>query len=175
MARATGLEPAASGVTGRRSNQLSYARNPNRAPAFSRPARCHEGVVYVRRGGASSRRRAAVCKPPDHHCDQGASNTEHQGPPRPHPPSVPRAPVVDDRGSASVACRESAPRRRRNQFEAARRDGKAVRNASRSPAGGPLPSRRPHPACSPRMTRRPSLRDQTMVGGERIELPTSSV
>ena len=27
MARATGLEPAASGVTGRRSNQLSYARN----------------------------------------------------------------------------------------------------------------------------------------------------
>jgi hypothetical protein len=29
MARATGLEPAASGVTGRRSNQLSYARSPN--------------------------------------------------------------------------------------------------------------------------------------------------
>ena len=27
MARATGLEPAASGVTGRRSNQLSYARS----------------------------------------------------------------------------------------------------------------------------------------------------
>jgi hypothetical protein len=32
MARATGLEPAASGVTGRRSNQLSYARNPKNAP-----------------------------------------------------------------------------------------------------------------------------------------------
>ena len=31
MARATGLEPATSGVTGRHSNQLSYARaNPRR-------------------------------------------------------------------------------------------------------------------------------------------------
>jgi hypothetical protein len=28
MARETGLEPAASAVTGRRSNQLSYSRNP---------------------------------------------------------------------------------------------------------------------------------------------------
>ena len=28
MARETGLEPAASGVTGRRSNQLSYSRSP---------------------------------------------------------------------------------------------------------------------------------------------------
>src|SRR5215470_1013977 len=33
MARATGLEPAASGVTGRRSNQLSYARKTNNARA----------------------------------------------------------------------------------------------------------------------------------------------
>ena len=32
MARATGLEPAASGVTGRRSNQLSYARVHADAP-----------------------------------------------------------------------------------------------------------------------------------------------
>ena len=29
---ATGLEPAASGVTGRRSNQLSYAPRGSRAP-----------------------------------------------------------------------------------------------------------------------------------------------
>jgi hypothetical protein len=32
MARETGLEPATSGVTGRRSNQLSYSRNRKRAP-----------------------------------------------------------------------------------------------------------------------------------------------
>jgi hypothetical protein len=33
MARETGLEPAASAVTGRRSNQLSYSRNPIHADA----------------------------------------------------------------------------------------------------------------------------------------------
>ena len=33
MARATGLEPAASGVTGRRSNQLSYARKEEHEPS----------------------------------------------------------------------------------------------------------------------------------------------
>src|SRR5918999_5568643 len=39
MARATGLEPAASGVTGRRSNQLSYARSPSmRLPRPTRRA-----------------------------------------------------------------------------------------------------------------------------------------
>ena len=31
MARVTGLEPATSGVTGRRSNQLSYTRMPGSA------------------------------------------------------------------------------------------------------------------------------------------------
>jgi hypothetical protein len=49
----------------------------------------------VRRGGASSRRHAAVSKPPDHQCDQDASNIEHQAPPHRHPSSVPCAPVVD--------------------------------------------------------------------------------
>ena len=42
MARVTGLEPAASGVTGRRSNQLSYTRvvrpgNYDAGAALSRP------------------------------------------------------------------------------------------------------------------------------------------
>lgn len=33
LARVTGLEPATSGVTGRRSNQLSYTRNRGGAPS----------------------------------------------------------------------------------------------------------------------------------------------
>jgi hypothetical protein len=52
MARETGLEPAASAVTGRRSNQLSYSRNPNRrlsfAHAIARPSE------YVKLPPASS-------------------------------------------------------------------------------------------------------------------------
>ena len=35
MAGVTGLEPAASGVTGRRSNQLSYTPNRDRVEGFS--------------------------------------------------------------------------------------------------------------------------------------------
>lgn len=34
MAGVTGLEPAASGVTGRRSNQLSYTPSPSRPPKW---------------------------------------------------------------------------------------------------------------------------------------------
>jgi hypothetical protein len=48
MARATGLEPATSGVTGRHSNQLSYARadvNSNRTALVC--------VCYCQRGGVS--------------------------------------------------------------------------------------------------------------------------
>ena len=40
MAGATGLEPAASGVTGRRSNQLSYA--PEKARIFGLSCGCGE-------------------------------------------------------------------------------------------------------------------------------------
>jgi hypothetical protein len=50
MARATGLEPAASGVTGRRSNQLSYARKADRTLAVrpSRAARVREASSPVK-------------------------------------------------------------------------------------------------------------------------------
>src|SRR5262245_26594994 len=63
MARATGLEPAASGVTGRRSNQLSYARNPKSAPALlldtlSREARLREAGGPVKVTPCGSRRPA---------------------------------------------------------------------------------------------------------------------
>ena len=45
MAGVTGLEPAASGVTGQRSNQLSYTPDP----IFTRESGAHErAIVYVR-------------------------------------------------------------------------------------------------------------------------------
>ena len=39
MARVTGLEPAASGVTGRRSNQLSYTRSFKRVARYRTKAK----------------------------------------------------------------------------------------------------------------------------------------
>ena len=53
MARVTGLEPATSGVTGRRSNQLSYTRK-SCARGLSR----REAGVYVSAGKASSENQA---------------------------------------------------------------------------------------------------------------------
>ena len=67
MARATGLEPAASGVTGRRSNQLSYARSRNTRSVLASmgPASAcdHEALVYVSDAGASSEARATQLSP----------------------------------------------------------------------------------------------------------------
>ena len=44
MGRSTGFEPATSGTTNRRSNQLSYDRH-------TPPERCREGGTYTREAG----------------------------------------------------------------------------------------------------------------------------
>ena len=109
LARETGLEPAASAVTGRRSNQLSYSRNPR--PTARRPETQSEATRYV----------FAVPK--------SRRPTDLLGSLRPE-------------GSGSKATRRE-----------------------RRPAG----VRTIAPAIGSVRVR------QTMVGGERVELPTSSV
>src|SRR6185295_2358111 len=85
MARATGLEPAASGVTGRRSNQLSYARSAERAwrrTTAREPLRVRPPQVKQLRGGRSApppsaHRERRLVRPAEGHARQhGASRLQ---------------------------------------------------------------------------------------------------
>ena len=77
MARATGLEPAASGVTGRRSNQLSYARSLNaqvqRAVTIGRLRERESPVKHALRGveGSGIAHRSALADERSGHEFQG--------------------------------------------------------------------------------------------------------
>jgi hypothetical protein len=77
MARATGLEPAASGVTGRRSNQLSYARSLNaqvqRAVTIGRLRERESPVKHALRGveGGGIAHRSALADERSGHEFQG--------------------------------------------------------------------------------------------------------
>src|SRR5262245_43464101 len=73
LAGATGLEPAASGVTGRRSNQLSYApfrewcglkcASPASQGARVKPARCALRERFGPESGARNPHRIGIAKP----------------------------------------------------------------------------------------------------------------
>ena len=85
MARVTGLEPAASGVTGRRSNQLSYTRRRGSALSEGRAARLSELRHPHDEGQAGSAGRTQqICRHPHriHSRNQFASDRSPSLPPR---------------------------------------------------------------------------------------------
>ena len=62
MAGATGLEPAASAVTGQRSNQLSYAPNQRKETLPKSNPRVNEKIGLAARSFANLRNKTAVEK-----------------------------------------------------------------------------------------------------------------
>jgi hypothetical protein len=81
MARATGLEPAASGVTGRRSNQLSYARSPpTRRPRSTRRAvAVRPRYGFARSKSSFARPKASRQSVAPQSCAGGSTSVSMQG------------------------------------------------------------------------------------------------